>query len=107
MNCRDAYSEGFDRGHEAALYCEVGESDKENACCDCCGTDKECDECRTQAAYSAEDNSRSYSPFEFLAHDLNEDEDRSEMLWDWYDRGVTAGIKAGLKFGRKIKARKA
>jgi hypothetical protein len=81
MNKKEAYQEGFDRGYEAATYCEVEDGDE----------DKE------SAAFEAEENARQYSPFEFLAHDINETGDRADGLWEAYDKGVAAGIKAALK----------
>lgn len=80
MNLKEAYQEGFDRGYEAGLFCEVEE-----------GEDKEA------AAFEAEDTSRQFSPFEFFAHDVNECGDRTEGLWEAYDKGVSAGIKSALK----------
>ena len=104
MTARDAYSEGYWIGYDIAMNCEVEKDDKGVWGCTC-DEYSVCRECLTQAAYMAEENARQYSPFEFLANDLNEDEDRSDMLWDHYDRGVTAGIKAAVKkrFGRKRK----
>lgn len=56
--------------------------------------------------FSAESNSRQYSPFEFLAHDLNslgEDEDEaeeteatSEEAWEAFEFGVSDSIFADL-----------
>jgi hypothetical protein len=45
----------------------------------------------------AESNARQFSPFEFLAHDINETGDRAEGLWEAYDAGVFAGAKAGAR----------
>lgn len=56
--------------------------------------------------FSAESNSRQYSPFEFLAHDLNslddetdeekENEISSEEAWEAFEAGVSDSIFADL-----------
>lgn len=52
--------------------------------------------------YAAESNSRSYSPFEFTAHEFNEygegDDDSlsSEELWEAFEEGTTDAINADL-----------
>ena len=48
--------------------------------------------------YAAEENSRQYSPFEHLAHEINSDEVLgSEYAWDAFDSGVADKIGAELK----------
>lgn len=84
MNQKEAYAHGYDRGIEAATYCEVAE-----------GEDFE------SAAFDSEMNSRDFSPFEFFAHDVNETGDRSEGCWEAYDNGVAAGIRAAIRKARK------
>ena len=82
MNKKDAYREGVDQGTAAAeaviLEHEAGENLED-------------------AAFEAEELNRQYSPFEFFAHDVNDCGDRAEGLWEAYDKGVAAGIKAALK----------
>lgn len=41
--------------------------------------------------WEADENYRSYSPFEFFAHALNEMED-SEDAWDLYDNAIKDGV---------------
>ena len=90
-----AFEEGWGKGYSAAIYCEVSDEDRREAGCDC-GEFTICDECLTKAAYDSEQNARSFSPWEFIAHDINESDD-SEELWEDYDNGVTSGIADGAK----------
>jgi hypothetical protein len=96
MNQREARSEGFGHGYDAAIYCEVSAEDRQQAGCGCQG-DAVCSECLTSAAFESEQNARQFSPWEFLAHDINECGDRSEGLWEAYDAGVASGIKRGVR----------
>ena len=83
MKCQDAYNKGYDCGFQAAIYTDY---------------DSEMDESLESAAYDSELNARDFSPWEFIAHEINDNtEERSEQLWEWYDKGVTAGIKAGIR----------
>ncbi len=43
------------------------------------------------ACYAAEGNSRSFSPFEFTAHEFNES-DASEALWEAFEAGTNDAI---------------
>jgi len=43
----------------------------------------------------ADENYRSYSPWEFFAHDMNEEED-SDSLWEEFEAGVGEGIMDGI-----------
>jgi hypothetical protein len=45
--------------------------------------------------YAAENNSRSYSPFEFTAHEFNESEE-SESLWSAFEAGTSDAISDEL-----------
>jgi hypothetical protein len=47
------------------------------------------------ACFEAEDNSRQYSPFELIAHELNEGED-SEELWEAFNAGLSDAIRHDL-----------
>lgn len=95
MTKREAYEEGREQGHSAALYTKIGDSDRREAGCD--HASGECRECLTSAAFESEQNARQSSPWEFLAHDINDDEDHSEGLWDAYDKGVAVGVKRGVR----------
>jgi hypothetical protein len=45
-----------------------------------------------------EDNARQFSPFEFFAHDMNEDENRADGLWEEYDKGLVIGAKRAFQY---------
>jgi hypothetical protein len=47
-------------------------------------------------AYQNESANRSYSPFEYIAHAINERED-SEDAWTKYGEGIDAGIRDGIE----------
>lgn len=94
MNKQDAKANGVQQGSAAIRYCEVSETDKREANCDC---ESVCEDCLTSAAYESEMNARQYSPFEFFAAEMNKDENRSDGLWSAYDEGVRIGIRRGLK----------
>ena len=79
MNKRGAYKEGYDRGYGIALSVEV--EDGEDLWDTC---------------FEAEDNSRQYSDFSFLAHDLNTSR-YPDSVWEGYEDGVVAGIRAGVR----------
>jgi len=48
------------------------------------------------AANEAEENGREYSPFECLAHEINECPN-AEGLWEAFSDGISMGIKKGFK----------
>jgi hypothetical protein len=95
MNQREARAEGRRLGEQAAVYCEVSEQDRREAGCD--HAEGECFDCLTSAAWESEQNARSFSPWEFLARDINESGDRAEGLWEAYDEGVAVGIRVGAR----------
>jgi hypothetical protein len=95
MNKKDLFAQGKESGYNVARYNNEmnpenwNNSDIEKFESDC---------------YEAESNSRQYSPFEFLAHDINECHN-SDSLWDAYDNGITAGIQKYVKeFKRENKS---
>lgn len=94
MNRTFVKNYGVGKGMMAIRHCEVSNTDRHEAGCGCTS---ECEDCLTSAAFESEQNARSYSPFEFFAHDINETGDRAEDLWEAYEEGVAVGIKSGLK----------
>lgn len=57
-------------------------------------------EVHTPIAYECESNDRQFSPFELLAHDINEYENSHEShgeAWNWFDEAITRGITKALK----------
>jgi hypothetical protein len=110
MNQKQAERIGYERGYEAAdILC--GERPSKLDLVEVLGqfrakeigsdlrklTKDEYGELLSHMAWVSEGNSRQFSPFEFTAHDLNVDPDRSEGLWDAFDSGVAQGIKAGVR----------
>ncbi len=93
MTKQEVYQRGIQAGYEAAIYTEVSEDDQQ-ACC-ACEDSEECADCLGQAAYESEKNARQYSPFEFLAHAIKSRDPLAQ--WEAYDKGVSAGIKRGIK----------
>jgi len=86
MNQQTAKQHGIEHGISAGENCEVGDSDRRAALCECV-TPNHCEDCLTVAACETEENARQYSPFD----------DRSEGLWNAYDDGVTIGIRRSVK----------
>ena len=75
--------------------CQVGKSDKREACCECKEGDV-CYDCLWSAALESEMNARQFTPFEFTAQSFNESHD-PEGMWEAYDAGVASGVKQGMK----------
>lgn len=96
MNQKEAREYGRGQGLAAAKYTEVGEQDRREVGCDC-DDGAECHDCLTHAAFESEENARQFSPWEFLAHDINVCGDRAEGLWQAYDKGVEVGIAKGVR----------
>ncbi len=98
MNQKEAKEHGIDAGESAVAYCEVSDVDRREASCDC-KDEQACEECLSQAAFDSEMHVRDFSPYEFLAHEINTSSpsDRADGLWFAYDEGVALGIKRGLK----------
>jgi hypothetical protein len=51
----------------------------------------------TEDAFEGEMNGRDFSPFEFLAKEINDTGDRADDIWDAYDAGVFLGIKKFIR----------
>lgn len=47
--------------------------------------------------FAAETNSRCYSPFEFTAHEFNQQEENSDELWQAFDEGIADAIFKDLE----------
>jgi len=54
-----------------------------------------CEQVKT-ICWEADQTSRQFSPFEFLAHSFNQDEN-SEELWETYEEGISEGVEEFLK----------
>jgi hypothetical protein len=90
---RDAYSAGFQHGHGIACHNvpTLGETVWTEDMGRVVVTAENIREIHLSECYAAENNSRSFSPFEFIAHDLNESQD-SEALWTAFEQGVSDAI---------------
>lgn len=93
----DAYARGWNHGHGIACHNVPRLGDK--LFCDSLGrVTVDADNIREvhqSLCYEAESNSRSYSPFEFIAHEFNESQD-SEALWEAFETGANDAIAADL-----------
>ena len=86
MTHAQVFQRGFDHGYDAAIHCE----------CDWAPPDGDRTDSLISEAFAAEENARQFSPFEFLAKELN-DRDDSADAWDTFEQGVSSGIAAGAK----------
>jgi len=94
---QSAYKAGFNQGHGIACHNvpEIGKTywtdegklkvDADNAA-----------DVHAILCFEAESNSRQYSPWEFLAKELNDSED-ADVLWEAYEQGVSDGIYGDLE----------
>lgn len=99
MTINQIKAEGFQRGWNAASWQDmprVGETlprhldwigigtiqDKQEAC-----------EAFEMLAHDAESHGRDFSPFEYIAHAINQRHD-SESAWQAFDDAITKGIRA-------------
>jgi hypothetical protein len=95
---RDSYTRGFERGYNVASWQDIPEIGAE-LWLDSEGkitvdVDNLWDTIQS-LAYQGESNDRSFSPFEFTAHEFNE-ADNAEGLWEAFDAGISAGIEQNL-----------
>lgn len=91
MTLDEAYAHGQDAGASAAKYTDWDPARDYDP-----NEDHDLLESLIRYSYGAEDNARSFSPWEHLAAAINTDE-AAEELWERYDEGVTAGIEAAAR----------
>jgi hypothetical protein len=97
MTLADSYTYGFNNGTAAGVYCEAGDMDRRESGCEC-EASSECKDCLTKAAYRAEQNARQYSPFDVFELTVNKSFSFwRKRVWSEYERGISDGIKSGLK----------
>ena len=94
MTHEQIFRRGFDRGYEAAGNCQYVWA----------SPDGDEVEALLSEAVAAEENARQFTPFEFLAKELNDRED-CEDAWDTFESGVSSGISAGAKDRLEVKSR--
>lgn len=101
-----AYKTGWNHGHGIACHNVPKLGDKIDPTVDYVGLDKivtkdNIREYHELLCYAAEQNSRSYTPFEFVAHEFNsygnDGDVVSEELWEAFDQGLTDSIHADLQ----------
>ena len=89
MNETEAYERGLERGRffgEASFegWDMIAETEDE----------------AVDAAFAAEENDRQFSPFEFLAKELNNlSEEESDACWERFEEGISEGIEKAFKEG--------
>ncbi len=83
ITLREAYQKGIDAGEVSAWATQAAFS----------GKGKEDWE---QRAIESEQHSRQYSPFEFLAQDLNE-HPVPDRAWEEYEKGVGVGVRRYIR----------
>lgn len=109
MNKKDAYNYGKEHGYSVASWVDVPElNDHIDPSIDYVGLGKRVTEDNRwdymeMLCIASEENSRQYSPFEFLAYEINsiEDDWKSGEYWDEFDRGVNVGINKRIREAKK------
>ena len=106
MNKREIIAEGLQRGYNVAKNIDlidvgsyvdgylIDESGKVKV------TSHNWLEVHTSIAYECESNDRSFSPFEFLAYEINQAEDNPRVKcepWLEFDEAISRGIAKALK----------
>ena len=96
-----AYRLGWNHGHGIACHNTPSIGDAIDRSIDWIGlgktvTPENIAEYHELLCFAAESGSREYSPFEFIAHELNESDDANE-LWEAFESGVADSIRADLK----------
>lgn len=108
MNKREIIAIGLHRGYNIAKsidliaigdYCELQTGKREKI------TTDNWFEAHTNIAYECESNDRQFSPFEFLANDINATEDNPRVKfepWLEFDEAIGRGIAKALKERWKV-----
>ena len=89
----DAYQRGWNHGHGIACHNvpTIGETVWSDALGRVTVDADNIREVHEAACHEAADNSRSYSPFEFTAHEFNESE-YADDLWEAFEAGTADAI---------------
>jgi hypothetical protein len=96
-NEQSAYEQGYRHGHGIACHNvpTLGETVRTEGLGRVTVDAENIREVHADACCEAEQNSRSFSPFEYTAHEFNESED-SEALWEAFEAGTNDAITADL-----------
>lgn len=94
----EAYRMGWNRGHGLACHNvpKIGEYIFSDSYGRALVTADNVRDIHQAACFEAESHGRDYSPFEFIAYELN-DSDDSEALWEAFDAGIADSIFADLE----------
>lgn len=100
-NLERAYLMGRNHGHGIACHNVPSIGDSICRSIDWIGlgktvTEENAKDYHEALCFAAESGSRDFSPFEFVAHELNESED-SEDLWAAFEAGVSDSIRTDLQ----------
>jgi hypothetical protein len=97
MNQKEAREQGKHYGYQAGLYGvdDIDPSDYDSK--------EDYKDALLEAAWESEQHARQFSPWEFVAHEINSAQPdwRVDGLWEAYDTGVEIGIKKGIKSALK------
>ena len=106
MNKRQIIAEGLQRGYDIAMSIDLiaigdyGDGQYLHECKKVKITTENWLDFHTNYAYECESADREYSPFEFLASDLNETEHNPRVKfdpWQVFDHAIGRGIHKALK----------
>jgi len=96
------YRNGWIHGHGLACHNVPRIGDSIDPCVDWVGIGRTVDaenirEYHELLCFAAEENSRCYTPFELIAHDLNDDDEfESAERWESFEAGIADAIAADL-----------
>lgn len=106
MNKREAYNDGKQYGYNVASWVDVPELESRvDPSVDYVGIGKTVTkenrlEYLELLCYATIENSRQYSEFSFIAHDINECPN-ADGLWDSFDNGIDRGVAIRLNEVKK------
>jgi hypothetical protein len=96
---RDAYRRGYDRGYNVASWQdlpEIGETVRTDSDGKYTVDADNLWDTVQAFAYQGEENDRSFSPFEFTAHEFNSARN-AEARWEAFNAGISDGISANIE----------
>jgi hypothetical protein len=79
MNNKEAYEIGKDKGMEILMYGEFRDGITYEELMD--------------AVLETEEHARQFSPFEFLAHEINCESDYPDEIWESYEEGIIEAVE--------------
>jgi hypothetical protein len=100
---RDIYQSGFDRGFSIASWQDIPAIGYRvpryyNCIVETVNDNTDREDAFYCLCYMAEENNRSYSPFEFTAKDLNDlQESKPYDVWQVFDDGISSGMRKNYR----------